>query len=207
MTCRSQKCCHFSSGASRMVSAVPVPALLIRMSMPSKDWPTLATASVMSDARDTSAEIPMARTPCAREIAAASRSTRGLSRARMQMSTPSAANAFATASPIPTLPPVTIACLPFSSRSMGSSFALCGPTTRPETASRHVPARVPVHHRRWITGSHQTSVGRHPGRLPAPSRRRAGSLRAAPGRSRPALSSGRSSCSWRRRRRARRWRP
>ena len=32
MTCKSQKCCHFSSGASRMVSLVPAPALLMRIS-------------------------------------------------------------------------------------------------------------------------------------------------------------------------------
>ena len=46
-----------------MVSLLPVPALLIKMSTPPNDLSTSATRRVMSSALDTSALIPMALTP------------------------------------------------------------------------------------------------------------------------------------------------
>ena len=72
-----------------------------------------AAAASMSAARETSAEIPTAFTPCARPISRASRSTRCWSRATMATSTPSEARAWATARPMPMLPPVMTARLPF----------------------------------------------------------------------------------------------
>ena len=120
ITWRSQKYCHLSSGASMMVSFVPVPALLMRMSTPSNMELIRAIAASMSFGRETSADSPRDRTRCARAISAASFSTRSLLRAMMATSTPSPASAWATAKPIPILPPVIMARFPFSSRSISA---------------------------------------------------------------------------------------
>src|SRR5581483_7280460 len=63
-------------------------------------------------------------TPLLPAISLAAASSAALSRATMATSTPSRASSLAIALPMPRLPPVTIAVLPLSSRSMGRLLAV-----------------------------------------------------------------------------------
>src|SRR5467141_2022740 len=108
-----------------IVSELPVPALLMRISTPSKAAATRAQLRSTSPAFETSAAIASAFTRCDAAISPASRSARARSRATIATSTPSAASARATARPMPTLPPVMTARLPLSSRSMSCSHGHC----------------------------------------------------------------------------------
>ena len=83
-----------------------------------------------------------------RAISAAVFSSAALSRAVMATFTPSRASSSAIALPMPRLPPVTIAVLPLSSRSMGSlpAFPCCGFTASLE--SRRASCQSLIHQAR-----------------------------------------------------------
>src|SRR5690348_6957000 len=105
-----------------IVSLLPVPALLIRMSAPPMSRSTAAIRLSAPSAVARSQAIPIARTPCAAAILEAASRTASAWRAASTTPTPSAASPSATASPMPALPPVTTAILPFSPRSMKASL-------------------------------------------------------------------------------------
>src|SRR5882724_8094380 len=125
-----------------IVSELPVPALLTRMSRPSKAEATRAQARSTSEALETSAAIASAFTRCDVAISPASRSARARSRATIATSTPSAASARATARPMPTLPPVMTARLPLSSRSMSCSHGHCTAPAEARGRSGHFQVLV-----------------------------------------------------------------
>src|SRR5688572_13932786 len=104
-----------------MVSLLPVPALLIKMSAPSKASAVRFSTASTPLGCATSAATPTALTPYCFAIALAASATRASLRAHSTSCTPSAARPSATASPMPTLPPVTTATLPFRPRSIGFS--------------------------------------------------------------------------------------
>src|SRR5882724_3495890 len=104
-----------------IVSLVPVPALLIRMSHPPNSRSTAAISASAPAAPARSQVTPTARTAKRAVTLAAASCTRSAWRAASTRSTPSAASPSATASPMPVLPPVMTATFPLRPRSMESS--------------------------------------------------------------------------------------
>src|SRR6478609_6962343 len=104
-----------------MVSFEPVPALLMRISAPPSCAAAVTTLAQPS-AVATSAATPCASTWYFAPIRDASACNRCEPRAVISTLAPSAANPSATARPMPTLPPVMTASLPFSPRSISGVF-------------------------------------------------------------------------------------
>src|SRR5690349_14280259 len=113
-------------------------AALTRMSTPPSVVTTSSTIARTDASSVVSATRGTTRVPCAASRAAAS-SSASLPRETTATSQPSAARAAATASPMPRLPPVTIARLPVNWRSMSPPHTRRGRAARPRSARQEPP--------------------------------------------------------------------
>src|SRR5271170_4568709 len=104
-----------------IVSLLPVPALLTRMSAPPNSFSATRTSSAAPSGVATSQAMATTRTADAPAISARAASSRSALRAAMTTWAPSAARPLATASPMPTLPPVITATLSSSPRSIAAT--------------------------------------------------------------------------------------
>ena len=103
-----------SSSSDSRPCAADAPALLIRMSTPPNSAVTALTNRSTSAADVTSAACANTSPPVSARSSSAARSRFSARRAQIATRTPSLASRRAVASPIPSLPPVTIATLPSS---------------------------------------------------------------------------------------------
>src|SRR5579871_6678502 len=101
-----------------IVSLLPAPALLIRMSAPPSSFSAASTIASTPAGVATSAASATTFTSAAALISARAAARRSPSRAAMSTCTPSPASALATARPIPTLPPLITATLSRNPRSI-----------------------------------------------------------------------------------------
>jgi hypothetical protein len=115
--------CRQASSVSPMSSAL---TLGTTMSMPPRAAAASATQASSAALSATSTALPCAVTPLARRLASVASISPWL-RAQVETCAPSSARMSAQRRPMPLLPPVTIARLPLSPRSMAVSFLLVQP--------------------------------------------------------------------------------
>src|SRR4051794_9442144 len=142
-------CRPFCQSSSLSVSMTPPgaePALLTKMSMRPKCLCAPSTKSLAPASRVRSAAMANTLRPPAPRISSAARSSTSLRRAQIATSQPSRASATAIPLPMPSLPPVTQAILPFSCRSIATSSSVgrcyIARTTRRLALSQHPLAKT-----------------------------------------------------------------
>ena len=143
MSLRSRSSCHSASVTSSNFLAADLPALLTRISIRPKRLTVRVTNFSSSSRLVTSAGWAKTSPPLRAVISAAARSSISRRRAQIATFTPSRARHSATPLPIPSLPPVMIATLPLSPKSISSpspeerwavpTLLLCAKCSRAQT--------------------------------------------------------------------------